>query len=63
MLFLFQVVTCIETALTSAQEIIENHDLYVLHHNAFGKGDVKRIGVSPDGFIQLALQLAYYKVE
>lgn len=28
----------------------------------FGKGDIKKMGISPDGYIQMALQLAYYKV-
>ena len=46
----------------TVQESIANLDLYVLHHNMFGKGDIKKMGFSPDGFIQMALQLAYFKV-
>lgn len=30
-------------------------------HNAFGKGFIKTCRISPDGYIQLALQLAYYR--
>ena len=57
-----QAVSRIEAALSSAQESIANLDLYVLKHDMFGKGDVKKIGMSPDAFIQMALQLAYFKV-
>ena len=52
----------IEAALKSAQEQIADLDLYVLEHDTFGKGDVKKCKISPDGFVQMALQLAYYKV-
>lgn len=56
-----EAVSRIEAALSSAQESIANLDLYVLKHDMFGKGDVKKIGMSPDAFIQMALQLAYFK--
>ncbi|KFM61832.1 Carnitine O-palmitoyltransferase 1, liver isoform, partial [Stegodyphus mimosarum] len=36
-------------------------DLEVLDHNQWGKGAIKKCKVSPDAFVQLALQLAYYK--
>ena len=51
----------IEEALHSAQEQIADLDLYVAQHDAFGKGDIKKCKQSPDAFIQMALQLAYYK--
>ena len=44
------------------QACIEDLDLYVIEHNAFGKGDMKRSKLSPDAFIQMALQLSYFKV-
>lgn len=41
---------------------IDDIDLYVNQHDAFGKGIIKKCGFSPDAFIQMALQLAYYRV-
>lgn len=55
-------VSRIEAALQFAEEQIADLELYVLEHNAFGKGDIKKCSLSPDAFIQMALQLAYYKV-
>ena len=37
-------------------------DLHILKHDAFGKGLMKKCKMSPDAFIQTALQFAYYKV-
>ena len=36
-------------------------DLAVSDHNIYGKGFIKTCKVSPDAFVQLALQLAYFK--
>ncbi|XP_038045521.1 carnitine O-palmitoyltransferase 1, liver isoform-like [Patiria miniata] len=38
-------------------------DLCVLNHDAYGKGFVKKCKVSPDAYLQLALQLAFYMDE
>lgn len=52
----------IDRALETAREQIEDLDLYVLQHKVFGKGDMKKCKLSPDAFVQMALQLAYFKV-
>ncbi|CAG2105566.1 unnamed protein product [Medioppia subpectinata] len=43
-------------------KLIADVDLYVLQFNEFGKEFVKQQKLSPDAFVQLALQLTYYKV-
>lgn len=40
---------------------IENLDMYILKYNKFGRDFPKRVQMSPDSFIQLSMQLAYYK--
>ena len=40
---------------------IEDLDLVVLRFEDFGKDFIKAQKMSPDGFMQLALQLAFYK--
>jgi len=49
----------IETALTNVRKLIDDIDLVILTHDAFGKGLIKRCGVSPDAFVQMAMQIAY----
>jgi len=39
--------------------LIADVDLAVLHFDDFGKGVMKKAGVSPDAWAQMALQLAY----
>ncbi|KAL7641358.1 UNVERIFIED_CONTAM: hypothetical protein RMT77_008497 [Armadillidium vulgare] len=36
-------------------------DLILINHTRFGKGFIKSVRVSPDAFIQIALQFAYYR--
>lgn len=36
-------------------------DLKIFDHNEWGKGSIKKCKVSPDAFVQVAIQLAYYK--
>lgn len=52
----------IESARTLAEEQTKDLDLYVLRHDDFGKGVIKQCKISPDAFIQMALQMAYFKV-
>ncbi len=54
-------IPAIETAYESAQKLIQDIDLRILVHNQYGKGFMKTCGISPDAYIQMALQLAYYR--
>ena len=60
--FIFQLNKIIEESLSTAQKILDDVDLHLLVHNDFGKGKIKKCKVSPDAFIQMAMQLAYYRV-
>ncbi|KAJ3372960.1 Carnitine O-acetyltransferase mitochondrial [Allomyces arbusculus] len=41
---------------------VAHHDLFVMAWDGYGKELIKTFKVSPDGFVQMALQLAYYKM-
>ncbi|VDM52120.1 unnamed protein product [Angiostrongylus costaricensis] len=43
-------------------ELTQDLDLVVLLFNEFGRNFIKEAGFSPDGFVQLALQLAHFKL-
>lgn len=45
----------------NAVKILSDVDLRLLMHDLYGKGFIKRLKVSPDAYIQMALQLAYYR--
>lgn len=51
----------LKEAAKSVDERIEDLDFYVYRYQNYGKSFIKGCQVSPDAFIQLALQLAYYK--
>ena len=42
--------------------VLPDLDIHLLPFTDFGKGFVKKCKVSPDAYIQMALQLAYYRV-
>jgi len=52
----------IEQCLSQAQQLMSDLDLHLVMHDRYGKGLIKRCKVSPDAYIQMALQLAYYRV-
>lgn len=43
------------------RQMVDNFDLVVVSHDAYGKDFIKRCSVSPDAYIQMAMQLAYYR--
>uniref|UniRef100_A0A1A9V5B4 carnitine O-palmitoyltransferase n=1 Tax=Glossina austeni TaxID=7395 RepID=A0A1A9V5B4_GLOAU len=51
----------IEEAALAANKLINDIDLRILVHNQYGKGFMKKCRLSPDAYIQMALQLAYYR--
>lgn len=53
----------IETSLTSANLLANDVDFHSFPFDTFGKGLIKKCRTSPDAFVQLALQLAHYKVK
>jgi carnitine O-palmitoyltransferase 1 len=58
-------VACVETieaCFLGAQALLQDVDLRIYVHDNYGKGFMKKCRVSPDAFIQMALQLAYYRV-
>ncbi|KAG0171267.1 Carnitine O-acetyltransferase mitochondrial [Apophysomyces sp. BC1034] len=57
-----QIQQAVETAEKNFDGLIANHDLTVLAYNAFGKNQIKKFKCSPDGFVQMTIQLAYYKM-
>lgn len=57
-----QVVQVIQNSLQVTQQLVSDVDLKLFMHDAFGKGLMKKCKTSPDAFIQMALQLAYYRV-
>uniref|UniRef100_A0A3Q3DL65 carnitine O-palmitoyltransferase n=1 Tax=Hippocampus comes TaxID=109280 RepID=A0A3Q3DL65_HIPCM len=48
-------------SLAVAQALADDVDCHVFPFRDFGKGQIKKLRVSPDAFIQIALQLAYYR--
>ena len=42
--------------------VVEKHDLRVVSFEAYGKNLIKKLGVSPDAYAQMAIQLSYFKM-
>ncbi|KAJ8937761.1 hypothetical protein NQ318_006624 [Aromia moschata] len=51
----------IEKALRVAEALISDINLRIMVHDHYSKGFMKTCGLSPDAYIQMALQLAYYR--
>lgn len=62
----FEVSPVIEAAIADAKANFkaefDNHDVEVFHYNKYGKSQIKQFKVSPDAFIQMVIQLGFYKM-
>lgn len=56
------VVQAVKKADMLFQEGISKQHLSVLNHDAYGKEEIKRLGFSPDSYLQMAIQLAYTRL-
>jgi carnitine O-acetyltransferase len=54
--------TAIQAATSQFDAAVAKHDLRVVSFEAYGKNQIKKFGVSPDAYAQMAIQLAYYKM-
>ena len=52
----------IQSSLSVAQALAEDVDSHIIPFSDFGKGLIKKCRTSPDAFIQIALQLAHFRV-
>lgn len=51
----------IDVSFKTAQNLLNDVDLRILMYTGYGKGFMKTCRISPDAYIQMALQLAYYR--
>ncbi|XP_049885922.1 carnitine O-palmitoyltransferase 1, liver isoform [Pectinophora gossypiella] len=56
-----EILNAIDVSYNVAQKLLNDVDLRILHYTKYGKGFMKSCRVSPDAFIQLVLQLSYYR--
>ncbi|XP_034188246.1 carnitine O-palmitoyltransferase whd isoform X1 [Osmia lignaria lignaria] len=54
-------IEAIEKSNEVAQNLLNDVELRIYVHNAYGKGFMKVNSMSPDAYIQMALQLAYFR--
>lgn len=52
----------ISRATTDFELVIGQHELRVQAYQGYGKGMIKRFKCSPDAYVQMIIQLAYYKM-
>ncbi|XP_013101090.2 carnitine O-acetyltransferase isoform X2 [Stomoxys calcitrans] len=52
----------LQQAAQNIDKLSQNFDMHVLHYKSYGKEFLKQQKLSPDSFIQMALQYAFYKL-
>ncbi|KAG5984025.1 hypothetical protein E4U55_006321 [Claviceps digitariae] len=52
----------IDRAVKDFQTVIQQHELAVQAYQGYGKGLIKQFKCSPDAYVQMIIQLAYYKM-
>ncbi|SPC63476.1 probable carnitine O-acetyltransferase, mitochondrial precursor [Ustilago sp. UG-2017b] len=52
----------IEESIKDFDSLMGRHDLSVLDFQGYGKGAIKKFKCSPDAWVQMVIQLAYYKM-
>ena len=52
----------IDRAITDFRNVIDQHQLAVQAYQAYGKGLIKKFKCSPDAYVQMIIQLAYFKM-
>ena len=57
-----RVLSDIHRATSDFDALIAQHDLRVQAYQGYGKGLIKRFKTSPDAYVQMIIQLAYYKM-
>uniref|UniRef100_A0A6P7GLT9 carnitine O-palmitoyltransferase n=1 Tax=Diabrotica virgifera virgifera TaxID=50390 RepID=A0A6P7GLT9_DIAVI len=57
----FESQDAIDKSYNVACNLIKDINLRIFVHDSYGKGFMKTCGVSPDAYIQMALQLAYFR--
>lgn len=52
----------IEESIKDFNELMGRHDLSILDFQGYGKGAIKKFKCSPDAWVQMVIQLAYFKM-
>ncbi|CAG8538451.1 3338_t:CDS:2 [Ambispora leptoticha] len=56
-----EIVDIIRNAEKNFDDLVAKHDLRVQAYQGYGKNLIKKLGFSPDAYVQMIIQLAYYK--
>jgi carnitine O-acetyltransferase len=57
-----EILSTISKAEKNFDDLVAKHDLRVLAYEGYGKNVIKKLGASPDAYVQMIIQLAYYKM-